>query len=386
MDATPLVASSHSSIDELDAAEWNGLEQGGVPFLRHEFLAALEHSGAATPATGWAPAHIAIHDGATLVGAMPLYAKSHSWGEFVFDFSWAQAYERYGLAYYPKLVATTPFTPATGPRLLLRPGTDAARVRAALIAALDALEPGASSVHVQFATEEEASILAQSGFLRRIDCQFQWRNRGYRDFDDFLATFTADKRKKAKRERRRIEEAGVQFEWRDGASLSDAEWQQVHALHATTFHRHGREPYLGVDFFLEASRTPAISPQVLMARAGSTLVAIAIFFRGAQTLYGRYWGASGEFHSLHFEACYHQGIEFYIRAGLAQFEPGTQGEHKIARGFAPTLTHSAHLIREPRFRDAIGRYLTEERCSVLAYASEAGRHVPFRADLDVQGS
>jgi hypothetical protein len=383
MDATALVATSHASIDEVAAAEWNGLDLGGVPFLRHEFLAALEHSGAATAAEGWAPAHLSIRDGATLVGAMPLYAKSHSWGEFVFDFSWAQAYERYGLAYYPKLVSTTPFTPATGPRLLLRPGADPARVRAALVAALDALAPEVSSVHVQFAPEEETAALARLGFLTRVDCQFQWRNRGYRDFDDFLATFTADKRKKAKRERRRIEEAGVRFEWRDGTSLSQAEWRQVHALHATTFHRHGRDPYLNVEFFLEASRTPAISPQVLMAHAGGMLVAIAIFFRGQHALYGRYWGASGDFHSLHFEACYHQGIEFCIREGLAQFEPGTQGEHKIARGFAPTLTYSAHLIREPRFRDAIARFLVEERSSVLAYAAEAGRHVPFRADLDV---
>ncbi len=386
MDATALVATSYASIDEVDAAQWNGLDHGGVPFLRHEFLAALEHSGAVAAATGWLPAHLAIREGTRLVGAMPLYAKSHSWGEFVFDFSWAQAYERHGLAYYPKLVATTPFTPATGPRLLLRPGADTERARAALVAALDALAPGTSSVHVQFVTEEQSAALGRLGFLTRIDCQFQWRNRGYRDFEDFLATFTADKRKKARRERRRIEEAGVQFEWRDGATLSTPEWRQVHALHAATFHRHGRDPYLPIAFFLEVSRTPATSPQVLLARAGATLVAAAIFFRGERTLYGRYWGASGDFHSLHFEACYHQGIEYCIGAGLAQFEPGTQGEHKIARGFAPTLTHSAHLIRDPRFRDAIARFLAEERVSVLAYAAEAGSHVPFRADLKIDPS
>jgi len=383
VDATALIASCHGRIDEIDAAEWNGLDHGGVPFLRHEFLAALEHSGAVSLATGWQSAHLAVREGTTLVGAMPLYAKSHSWGEFVFDFSWAQAYERYGLAYYPKLVSTTPFTPATGPRLLLRPGADPERVRAALVAALDAVAPEASSAHVQFATEADCQALVRHGYLTRIDCQFQWRNRGYGDFEDFLATFTADKRKKARRERRRIAEAGVRFEWRDGAELSPAEWRQVHALHASTFLRHGRDPYLGLDFFLEASRTPAISPRVLLAWAGGTLAATAIFFRGAHALYGRYWGASGDFHSLHFEACYHQGIEYCIREGLALFEPGTQGEHKIARGFAPTLTHSAHLIREPRFRDAIARFLADERAAVLAYAAEAGRHVPFRADLDL---
>ena len=383
MDASALLATSHASIDEIAAADWNALTLDGVPFVRHEFLAALEHSGAVSPASGWQPLHLALRAGTTLVGALPLYAKSHSWGEFVFDFSWAQAYERQGLRYYPKLVAATPFTPATGPRLLVHPAADGAQVRAGLVAALDALYPRHSSVHLQFGTEDECSWLAGQGFLTRVDCQFQWRNRGYRDFEDFLASFTADKRKKARRERRRIEEAGVLFEWRGGDTLDEEQWRQVHALHAATFHRHGHQPYLPVQFFVEASRSAAIRPLVLTARAGGALVAVAIFFRGTQALYGRYWGASGDFHSLHFEACYHQGIEYCIREGLSRFEPGTQGEHKIARGFAPTLTHSAHLIREPRFREAIGRFLEQERRSVLAYAADAGTHVPFRADLEL---
>jgi predicted N-acyltransferase len=312
---------------------------------------------------------------------MPLYEKSHSWGEFVFDFAWANAYARNGLAYYPKLVSATPFTPASGPRLLVDPDFPAARE--ALAAALDAIAPSCSSLHVQFATAEECAWLATRGYLARIDCQFHWHNRDYADFEAFLATFTSKKRKNVRQERRRVADAGIRFEWRAGDTLDESEWRAVHALHAATFRRHGNEPYLPVAFFIEASRTPEIRPQVLMAHAGDALVAIAIFFRGAHTLYGRYWGAAGDFHSLHFEACYHQGIEYCIRERLQHFEPGTQGEHKVARGFAPTLTQSAHRIEDPRYRDAIRRYLEAEREGVLAYAAEVESHVPYRAVPDL---
>ena len=379
MDASTLSTAIHRHIDEVACGEWNRLDQGGVPFLRHEFLAALEHTGAVSRATGWTPAHVTVRSGGELVGALPLYEKSHSWGEFVFDFSWAEAYRRYGERYYPKLVAATPFTPATGPRFLVRPGADPLRVRQALLAGALGRAP-CSSLHVQFTTRAESEWLATAGFLPRVDCQFQWQNAGYADFDAFLAGFTAEKRKKAKRERRRVAEAGIRFAWRAGHELEPAEWRAVHALKSATFHRHGHEPYLGVDCFLELSRTPACEPLVLLATADAALVAVAIFFRGADTLYGRYWGAAGEHHSLHFEACYYQGIEYCIGAGLARFEPGTQGEHKIARGFAPTLTYSAHHIADPRFRAAIGRFLDEERAAVAAYAAETERHVPFRAD------
>ena len=402
MDSAALLARSHAAIDEVPAAAWNALALGGVPFLRHEFLTALEHGGCVGPGTGWTPCHVTVTRGTALVGAMPLYRKTHSWGEFVFDFSWAQAYARHGERYYPKLVCATPFTPATGPRLLLRAdaaggagppataaltGVDA--VRRALLAAAQASEPQASSLHLQFATAEEARWLTAHGALARIDCQFHWENARpaavggatrYLDFDDFLGSFTAEKRKKAKRERRRVLEAGIGFEWCSGAALDAAEWQCVYALHADTVRRHGPEPYLSLAFFKEVSRTLPGALEVLRARRGSAVVATAIFFRGADALYGRYWGASGDFNSLHFETCYHQGIEYCIRAGLARFEPGTQGEHKLARGFRPTLTHSAHFIREPRFAAAIGRYLEQERTAVRAYALDAGEHVPFRSD------
>jgi len=381
LDTAALYATRHASIDSVERDAWNALDLGGVPFLRHEFLAALEHTGVVGPGTGWTPAHVAVHEGTTLVGALPLYAKSHSWGEFVFDFSWAEAYRRHGEDYYPKLIAATPFTPATGQRLLVRPGADVARVRRALLAAALEGADEASSLHVQFATEEEAHWLEAEGYLPRLDCQFHWHNRGYTSFDDFLGSFTAEKRKKAKRERRRVLEAGVRFEMRRGDELSALEWARVYALHASTFHRHGHQPYLTPGFFAEVSAIPVVAPRVLLALHGTEIIATAIFFEGAATLYGRYWGAAAEFHSLHFEACYHQGIEYAIGRGLTRFEPGTQGEHKIARGFSPTLTHSAHFIRDGRFRSAIARYLKDERAAIRAYADDASQHVPYRANL-----
>ena len=396
MDTAALVATSHCAIDEVPAAAWNALAHEGVPFLRHEFLAALEHTGCVGPGTGWTPCHVTIKRGAELVGALPLYRKAHSWGEFVFDFSWAQAYARHGERYYPKLVSATPFTPATGPRLLLRADAPAGggqagaeALRRALLAAAHAAEPEASSLHLQFTSGEQARWLAAHGALARIDCQFHWENHRaaagdgparYLDFEDFLGSFTAEKRKKAKRERRRVLEAGIRFDWRSGAELDAVEWAHVYALHADTFRRHGHEPYLNRAFFTEVSRTLPGALQVLRAHRGAEVVATAIFFRSAHALYGRYWGAAGDLHSLHFETCYHQGIEYCIREGLARFEPGTQGEHKLARGFRPVLTHSAHFIHEPRFAAAIGRFLEEERAAVRAYALDAGQHVPFRSD------
>ena len=380
MDAATIYCRSHDSVDAIAAEDWNALDQGGVPFLRHEFLAALEHTGCVGPGTGWTPAPLTVHAGTLLVGALPLYRKAHSWGEFVFDFSWAQAYARYGERYYPKLVAATPFTPATGPRFLVRPQADAEAVRRALLAGAEALMPAASSLHVQFTSAEEAAWLERSGYFMRVDCQFQWHNRGYRDFEDFLGGFTADKRKKAKRERRRVAEAGIRFEMRAGNELSEAAWARVYALHASTFLRHGHEPYLTPAFFREISARLPGQPQVLLALAGEEIVATAIFFRGRDTLYGRYWGAAGDLHSLHFEACYHQGIEYCIAEGIERFEPGTQGEHKVARGFRPTLTYSAHRIHHPRFAEAIGRFLAEERRAVRAYAADVEQHVPYRAD------
>ena len=369
-----------ASIADAPASQWNALDRRDRPFLSHEFLLALERSGSATAATGWQAAHVVAETDGRLVGAVPLYLKAHSWGEFVFDFAWARAHERHGLPYYPKLVAASPFTPAGGPRFLLAPGPDSAAVAEALLEAVRGLrrQRGASSLHALFVTREERDWLAGRGLLCRLDCQFHWQNRGYQSFDDFLGTFTAVKRKKVRRERRRVAEAGIRFRELHGDDLDEALLDLIYAMHARTFAERGNPPYLTPDFFREIART---MPRVLMIQLAlrrSQPVACAIFLRGADTLYGRYWGAAGEHHSLHFEACYHQGIEYCIREKLARFEPGTQGEHKLARGFEPEPVWSMHELAHPAFHGAVAAYLERERDHVLAYMAAVRDHVPFR--------
>ena len=375
-------ASVHSSIEALAPGSWNALSGTEAPFLRHEFLAALEHTGCVGGRTGWTPAHVTLADAQGLAAAAPAFIKEHSYGEFVFDFSWAEAYARHGLSYYPKLVVCVPFTPATGPRLLVRPDLDPNATRARLVEAIDdqARRRKLSSVHALFLDEAARAAFAERGWLMRRDCQFHWTNQGYPDFEAYLASFSADKRKKARRERRRVAEAGIVFETRFGSDLDPRTLDTVYALHRDTFLRHGNEPYLSRAFFGAVAGSLGQSLMVKLALHAGRPVAAAVFFWHEEALYGRYWGAAADFHSLHFEACYHQGIEFCIERGIRRFEPGTQGEHKVARGFSPTLTWSAHAIADPRFRDAIGDYLEREGAAVDAYAAQVNEHVPYRAD------
>jgi predicted N-acyltransferase len=371
-----------ASIDEVKSADWNALASGAAPFLRHEFLAALEHQDCVGADSGWTPSHLALFDDAgALAGAIPLYRKLHSWGEFVFDFAWAQAYARYGLAYYPKLIAAVPFTPASGPRLLVRNGSEAAPLRRELIeqALRFAADEALSSLHLLFVDRWQADEVAAHGLMRRRDCQFHWHNRGYQDFDAFLDNLTAEKRKKMRRERRRVSEAGIEFRTLQGAEIDERSWRTIHALHADTFLRHGHTPYLSLAFFREVARTMPESVIVHLALRGTRPVAVAICFRGHDALYGRYWGTSEAQHSLHFETCYHQGIDYCIREGLQRFEPGTQGEHKISRGFEPVLTWSAHWIADQRFARAIETYLQSEAEAVDQYAAQVAEHVPFKS-------
>ncbi len=369
------------SLAEVDAAEWNALPGAQAPFLRHEFLLALETSGCATAATGWDARHVLVRSGGgALAGALPLYLKSHSWGEFVFDFAWAEAYHRAGLRYYPRLVSAVPFTPATGPRLLAA----GERPCAALIEAARSLASTlqASSLHVLFPRQQDRDALEAEGMMPRLDCQFHWRNEGYATFDDFLAGFTAEKRKKIRRERRRIPESGIACRTLAGADLDDRLIDVIHGLHATTFARHGHAPYLNRAFFAELARAMPANLVVELASVDGEPVACAIMLRGTDALYGRYWGASGDFHSLHFELCYHRGIEYCIREGLARFEPGTQGEHKLLRGFLPTPVWSMHEIADSRFAAAIGEWLARERAARGRWLLEAAAHLPFRrADI-----
>jgi uncharacterized protein len=370
-------------IDALERRQWNALEGTHIPFLRHEFLSALEHTGCIGAHTGWEPRYFTLQDAQGLAAAVPAFVKMHSYGEFVFDFAWAQAYARVGGHYYPKLTIAVPFTPATGARLLVRPGAAPNCARRLLedVQAY-AAEQSLSSVHALFLDESARSACAEAGWLLRRDCQFHWTNRGYASFDDYLASFTAEKRKKARRERRRVAESGIRFETRFGGDLDKPLLDRVYALHQDTFRRHGREPYLTRAFFGEIAQTLGHEFMVKVAMHGREPVAAAVFFWCQEALFGRYWGAAADYHSLHFETCYHQGIEFCIERGIARFEPGTQGEHKVSRGFEPALTWSAHFIRDARLRHAIGAYLEREGESVDEYAQEVQAHVPYRAAPD----
>ena len=383
----PLKAEVIGRIADVDAGEWDALDPSGHPFTRHAFLDTLESTGCVGEDTGWIPAHLVVRDSrkanARVVAAVPQYLKTHSWGEFVFDWSWAQSYLRAGLDYYPKQLAAIPFTPVTGPRLLIdasAAGLDETDLRDELAGLLleTARRTGASGAHVNFTLEADQAALERAGFLRRHDCRFLWRNRGYRSFDDFLATFRADKRKKAKRERRRVAEAGISFRTLRGEAIDAALWRVIFGFSERTFLRHGNGHYLNVEFLERVSRAlPGTVMVKLAERAGRPLGA-SIFFEGGDWLYGRYWGASTEEDSLHFEACYYQGIDYCIERGLLCFDPGTQGEHKIARGFEPTRTLSAHWLEHTGFRTAIARYLERERDAIDAYIADSIGHVPYQ--------
>ena len=368
------------SIDELDRDQWNALAGCEVPFLRHEFLAALEHTGCVGSATGWIPSHVTLSDDRGLAAAAPAYVKTHSYGEFVFDFSWAQAYMRFGRRYYPKLTIAVPFTPATCSRLLVRPDLDRNQTARRLVAAIEsrAREVSLSSMHALFIEDGDRAVFEHAGWLARRVCQFHWTNHDYASFDAYLESFTAEKRKKARRERRRVAEAGIVFETLLGPDIPPRLMDRIYEFHRDTFLRHGHEPYLTRDFFGEITRTLGDALMVKVALHHGRPVAAAIFFWCQAALYGRYWGSEADYHSLHFEACYHQGVEFCIERGIQRFEPGTQGEHKVSRGFEPTFTWSAHSITDARFRDAIRDYLEREGAAIEAYAAEVQTHVPYR--------
>ncbi len=374
----------HKSIDDIPAPDWDRLA-GDDPFLRHAFLAALEHSGSADGKSGWQPLHLSCRDAAgALVGALPLYLKSHSYGEFVFDWAWADAYQRHGLSYYPKLVAAVPFSPVPGMRLLLGAGMDQEKTAAALLDALQVLakELKVSSVHCLFPQEAELSLWNNAGYLTRHDCQFHWHDRDYRDFEHFLAGFTADKRKKVHRERRRIAEAGIVMRWLSVPELDGRLMDALYRFYTATYLKRGRTPYLKRRFFEEIRETMPGALVVNFAFLNNEPVAAAICLRGGDTLYGRHWGSEQEYHSLHFEACYYQGIEYCLREGLKHFNPGTQGEHKISRGFEPTYTYSCHWLAQPEFRAAIDEYLRREQHQIAAYLRETGEHLPFHAERE----
>lgn len=366
-------------IRDVPAAAWDTLHASPYPFARHAFLAALEDHGCVGRDTGWEPCHLVLDgpDG-TLAGAMPLYRKRHSYGEFVFDFAWADAAGRAGLPYYPKLLCAIPFTPVTGPRF----AAVSAPAREALLAALERAreDEGLSSAHALFLDEADAEAARAAGWLERHDVQFHWHGRGDATFEDFLARLSHDKRKKIRRERRKVAEAGITFERRAGDELGEAEWAEVYALYGNTYEERGQAPYLTLPFFLDYGRRPGSPVRLILARAGARLVAVAVTLAAGDTLYGRHWGCAGRYDGLHFETCYYQGIELCLAEGLAHFDAGAQGAHKLARGFEPVVTRSAHRLADARLARAVGAFLERERAVVAQRQSLLAEHSPYRSE------
>ena len=351
------------------------------PFIGHEFLSALEESGCTGGRSGWSPAYLLVEDGTgQLLAAAPSFLKSHSQGEYVFDHGWADAYGRAGGRYYPKLQVAAPFTPATGPRLLVAEGPRMEEARGALIAGLEALrsQTKASSVHVTFAQEPDIATLKQAGYLERNDLQFHWQNEGFGGYDDFLATLASRKRKALKRERREALSAGITIEALSGRDLTEAVWDDFFAFYEDTGSRKWGRPYLNREFFSRVGAGMGERIVLIMARRAGRYIAGAINFRGTNTLYGRNWGCIEDHPFLHFEVCYHQAIDYAIAHGLARVEAGAQGEHKLARGYRPVITRSLHHIADPGLRRPVAAYLAQEREQIIAAQAALAAEAPFR--------
>ncbi len=446
-------------LTDVPADVWNAMVPDDAPFLRHEFLSALEETGCVSEQSGWIPHHIVVvddeidevsdqneprtdpsseptserelsdvadsgarettaavgatkpttggssadpsrrsdtptdsssrptADGMTLLGAMPFYLKFHSYGEYIFDWAWADAYDRAGLNYYPKLLCSVPFTPVTGPRLLVNPTADQDTVKAAIVqtALSMATEMEVSSAHFLFTDEADTAHLAQAGLMTRTGSQFHWGNDNYASFDDYLAALSSKRRKNVRRERRRVVEQGIEFDNVTGSELTEEHWDTFYRFYRATIDVRGASAYLSKSFFKKIGETMSDRILLTLARHDGKHVAGALNLIGDRTLYGRYWGSTGYFDDLHFETCYYQGIDYCIANGLQRFEAGAQGEHKLNRGLLPVKTWSAHWISHPQFADAIGDFLDKEKQGVSRYVDVMHAHTPFRKAGDETG-
>ncbi|MBT2118570.1 GNAT family N-acetyltransferase [Dyella sp. LX-66] len=374
-----LEARFHPRIEEMPAAAWDVLRTDGNPFLSHAFLAALERTGCIREDWGWQAHHLGLYEDERLVAAAPLYVKGNSHGEFVFDWSWAAAWERAGGDYYPKLLNAVPYSPVPGARLLAGDGPQAPQRRETLVRAMRQLADahGLSSIHANFLAPDDLPAFDDQ-WLARSDVQFHWPNRGYAGFDDFLAALNHKKRKNIRQERAQVARAGLRLEVRRGDSLSADEWRQAHRLYEGTFDAKGNHAALTRDFFRALGEGElGAATHLALAWEGERMAAMALFLQSGEALYGRYWGSRVEVPGLHFELCYYQGIEHAIRAGLQRFEPGAQGEHKLARGFLPVRTHSRHYLADGSFRKAVHAALAREAEAVDAYAADLLEHSPY---------
>lgn len=374
-----------SSLDNIRCEAWNAVTGLDYPFTRHEFLHALELSGATTADTGWQAQHLLLKQGEEILAIMPCYIKSHSYGEYVFDWAWADAYQRHGLDYYPKLLAAIPFTPATGPRLCISPAlsTDIDHqslyqlASQALVQRAEQLE--CSSAHILFSDKAASEHWQAQDLLQRQAPQYHWFNHGYSSFDDFLGRFSSRKRKDLRKERRRVEEQGLSLEVFSGEDIRPEHWRIFYPFYQLTYaKRSGHGGYLNRTFFELIGEQLREQLVLVLAKDGEDWVAGALNLRDSQTLYGRYWGCSREYDYLHFEACYYQGIDYCIRHGLQRFDSGAQGEHKIQRGFEPITTYSSHWLAHLGFRDAVAQFLQRESPEIQRYLTEAASALPFK--------
>jgi uncharacterized protein len=379
--ADALVVEFISSLEAVSQQDWDAVTGQDYPFLRHQFLYGLEQTGCTTAQTGWQPCHALLRQGGSLVAVMPMYLKSHSYGEYVFDWSWADAWQRSGLEYYPKLVSAIPFTPATGPRISVAPSVDTHTAHKALVGGIQdfAQSKDISSWHLLFPPPPLCQELAEMGTHVRTATQFHWFNEDYATFEDFLSTFSSRKRKSLKRERKRVADQGISLATLVGDEIGEANWQRFHHFYQMTYaKRSGHGGYLSEEFFTETAAQLGNQVIMVLASLEGSAIAAALYFRSRDTLFGRYWGALDEFDCLHFEACYYQGIEFCIANGIKRFDPGAQGEHKIQRGFKPVKTYSNHWIADPALSAAVADFTRQESAHTEQYITQAAELLPFK--------
>jgi uncharacterized protein len=369
----------HGALSEIPAAQWDALHDGRNPFVAHAFLEGLERHGCLRAGWGWTPHHLALWDGDRLVSAAPGYLKGNSHGEFVFDHAWAHAYARYGQDYYPKWLCAVPYSPVTGPRLLARDADTRVHLPRAMVALAQAA--GLSSAHVNFHPASEAAAFdGAAAWLPRVDVQYHWNNdAGWRNFDEFLGAMDHRHRKNIRQERRKVRDVGIGFRIVEGSEARDEDLRAMHGFYRRTFSEHGNPPALTLEFLRHLAATMPQALVLVLAEHAGEAIAGALCLRGGDTLYGRYWGASRQVSALHFETCYYQGIDYCLRTGLRRFEPGAQGEHKIARGFLPTLVHSRHWIADADFAAALAPWCAEEAVAIRRQAAALSAHSPFRA-------
>lgn len=375
-----LTLTIHKGLQEIDSHSWNRVVPHDAPTLRYEFLHALETSGAVCDDTGWSPCHLTLAQGNDLVGAVPCYLKSHSYGEFIFDWAWARAYQQSGLDYYPKLVVAVPFTPITGPRLLTHPRQDRELLASTLVQGLRSLgqKLEVSSIHCLFLTESDIQYFQTLDFIDRTSNQFHWRNQQYLSLEHFLQSLSSKKRKNIKRERRRVRDAGINLCWLRGEEISEEQLSFFYTCYRQTIEEHGSFLYLNQEFFETLCQTMPAQIRLLLAQRDSRNVAAAFFVCADNALYGRYWGSVEQIPDLHFEVCYYTPIEYCIEQGFSIFEAGAQGEHKLSRGLMPTITRSAHWLSHAGFHDAIERYTLEEQQEIERYTDILEQHSPFK--------